>query len=185
MSQPIISGGTRRGVKLEVPTGRSTRPTRTRVRASIFDLIGGRVRGAEVLDLYAGSGALGLEALSRGAARCTFVENDPRALSALRRNIEACRLQEGQALVLRVDAQRWEPGPGDHFGVVLADPPFALLDPLPPALGRPGVLEPGGLLVIETPAERLAPRCPEGLVLTDRRRYGRSAICLMASQPES
>jgi 16S rRNA (guanine966-N2)-methyltransferase len=177
-SAPIIVAGTLRGRRLAVPEGLVTRPVRSRVRESIFDMLGERVRSARVVDLYAGSGALGLEALSRGAAHCTFIEQDRGALAALRLNLSACRIGDDHATVLVQDARAWSPGPDARYDLVLADPPFALLDPLPHELGAPGTLAEDGLVVIETPAERLGPLRVPGLSLLRRRVYGRSAVCV-------
>jgi 16S rRNA (guanine966-N2)-methyltransferase len=175
---PVISGGALRGVRLRGPAGWSTRPTRTRVRTSIFDMLGARVQGARVLDLYAGSGALGLDALSRGAAHATFVERDTRALQALRDNLQTCRVPPERARILRVDAQRWEPPADAGYDLVLADPPFALQDPLPAGLAAPGVLTPDALVVLESPSERVTPLRGSLWTVVQRRVYGVSAISL-------
>ena len=135
---------------LEAPKGRRTRPTTDRVREALFNLLGARVDlgGAVVLDLYAGSGALGLEALSRGAARVTFVERHGPTLALARRNAAALGV-EGQCTFVRSDVvaaiTRGRLAPAD---LVLADPPYDL-DALPdlPALARG--LAPGGLVVVE------------------------------------
>jgi len=177
-SPPIIVAGSLRGRRLAVPEGLVTRPVRSRVRESIFDMLGERVRGARLADLYAGSGALGLEALSRGAAHCTFIENGRVALAALRSNLDACDIGPDRATVLVQDARAWCPESGARLDLVLADPPFALLDPLPHELGAPGVLAEDGLVVIESPAERLGPLRVPGLSLLRRRVYGRSAVCV-------
>ena len=166
----MICGGRLRGVHLAVPPGLSTRPTRSRVREALFSIVAGRLPGARVLDLYAGSGALGLEALSRGAAHATFVERDPRALDCLRRNIAACRLAPEQHALLVTDAQAL--AATQAFDIVLADPPFALRDPLPPALLQPGALTADGLLVLEQPGARIAPLRLGTLALRDSRPYG-------------
>lgn len=175
---PVISGGTLRGIRLRVPDGWSTRPTRTRVRSSIFDMLGARVQGARVLDLYAGSGALGLDALSRGAVHATFVERDARALAALQANLATCRVEPERGRILRVDAQHWEPPSDAGFDLVLADPPFALQDPLAPGLAAPGVLRPDAVVVLECPSERLTAVRGSLWTLVQRRVYGVSAICL-------
>jgi 16S rRNA (guanine966-N2)-methyltransferase len=175
---PIIVAGSLKGRRLAVPEGRVTRPVRTRVRESIFGMLGERVRGARVVDLYAGSGALGLEALSRGAAHCLFIEHDRLALAALRSNLDDCGVGPERATILVQDARAWCPAADARYDLVLADPPFALLDPLPRELGRPGALAHDGLLLIETPAERLGPVRIPGLVLQQRRVYGRSAVCV-------
>lgn len=123
-----VVAGTARGRRLVVPDGDHTRPTGDRVRESVFNSLYslGAVEGARVIDLFAGSGALGIEALSRGAAHCTFVENDRRALAALRDNIETLGFGE-TAQVVAAD------GPGFlrndvQFDLFLLDPPYAFDD---------------------------------------------------------
>jgi len=169
----VICGGRLRGVRLAVPPGLSTRPTRSRVREALFSIVAAQLPGARVLDLYAGSGALGLEALSRGAAHATFVERDARAVACLRRNIAACRLQPQEHALLVADAQGLLPT--QPFDLVLADPPFALRDPVPPALRRAGALAEGGLLVLEQPGERIAPLRLGELALRASRPYGETS----------
>lgn len=120
-----VIAGERKGLRLFAPRGRWVRPTADRGKQVLFDVLGSDVRGRQVLDLYAGSGSLGIEALSRGARTAVFVERDPRALSALRRNLEAARYQD-RAEVIAEDVEkvlcRW---PVErHFDVVLADPPY-------------------------------------------------------------
>ena len=178
MTTPVIHGGRLRGLKLAVPEGRSTRPTRSRVREALFSIVAPRLAGARVADLYAGSGALGLEALSRGAAHVTFVEHEARALSCLRRNLQAARLAPEQYTLLTSDAQRLQADP--PFDLVLVDPPFALREPLPPALLQPGALAAGALLVLEQPSERIAPLRQGALALESMRPYGSSSLWLYA-----
>jgi 16S rRNA (guanine966-N2)-methyltransferase len=175
---PVISGGALRGVRLRVPDGWNTRPTRTRVRAAIFDMLGARVQGARVLDLYAGSGALGLDALSRGAAHATFVERDPRALVALEANLATCRVGPDRSRILRVDAQRLEAAADACYDLVLADPPFALREPMPPGLSATGVLSRDARLVLECPCDRVTPVRDAAWTLVRRREYGVSSVCL-------
>ena len=178
MTAPIIHGGRLRGTRLEVAEGRITRPTRSRVREALFSMLHDRLPGARVLDLYSGSGALGLEALSRGAAHATFVERDPRALACLRRNLAACRLSPEQHTLLVTDAQAFEPAAS--FDLVLLDPPFALREPIAPALLRPGALAPDGLLVLEQPSARVAPLRAGALALRESRPYGSSSLWIYA-----
>ena len=176
MTAPIIQGGRLRGTRLAVAAGRVTRPTRSRVREALFNVLADRLADARVLDLYAGSGALGLEALSRGAAHATFVERDPRALACLRANIAACRLSPEQFTLLVTDAQACVPPAGAVIDLALLDPPFALRDPIAPALLRPGALAADGLLVLEQPGERVAPLRAGALVLRESRPYGTSSL---------
>ncbi|HOZ35073.1 MAG TPA: RsmD family RNA methyltransferase, partial [Tabrizicola sp.] len=126
-----IIGGTRRGLKLaEVGDGDAAahlRPTSDRVREAIFNLLinahGNPVSGARVLDLFAGTGALGLEALSRGAAEVTFVDDGAKALALMRANIAKMRV-EGETRVLRQDARRLPPNPAAPYDLVFLDPPY-------------------------------------------------------------
>ena len=119
-----IVSGTAGGRRLIVPDGTTTRPTTDRVREATFNVLFSMnaIEDATFVDLFAGSGALGLEALSRGAAHVTFVERDRAALAALRANIEALRFED-QSTVLATDSLRWLPTAG-HFDVMLADPPY-------------------------------------------------------------
>jgi 16S rRNA (guanine966-N2)-methyltransferase len=120
-----VVAGSARGRRLVTPTGATTRPTADRVREATFNALGslGVVEGAAVLDLFAGSGAMGIEALSRGAAAATFVDRDPRAVAAVRANLVATGLAD-RATVVRADAERWLAGAG-RFDVAVLDPPYA------------------------------------------------------------
>ncbi|MCS7048636.1 MAG: RsmD family RNA methyltransferase [Verrucomicrobiae bacterium] len=119
-----IIAGVARGMTLVAPRGKNTRPTSDRVRSAIFSILGERVVGATVADLFAGSGGLGLEAASRGARRVVFVENDKRALVALERNVAEFRRRAPVGLeIFREDVFRFLRR-GERFDVVLADPPY-------------------------------------------------------------
>jgi len=176
--RPTISGGYLRGRKLEVPPGRTTRPTRSLVRQALFNMITAHIEDARVLDLYSGSGALGLEALSRGAASVLFVENHRAALAALRKNVDACDLAAGEATIMAIDARRLETTGREQYTLVHADPPFVRTDALPPSLEQPGTLAEDALLVWHAPSERPPPVQLEGWVLDRSRTHGRSAIHL-------
>jgi 16S rRNA (guanine966-N2)-methyltransferase len=149
-----IIAGSRKGARIFAPRGLDTRPTGDRVRESAFSLIG-PVDGASVLDLFAGSGAMGLEALSRGAARALFVESDREACRTISRNLEKLRLTG--ATVLCQDALRAlaaEAAAARHYDLVLLDPPYDLFSTVqtPLATYLPAVLAPEGLVVVETGA---------------------------------
>jgi 16S rRNA (guanine966-N2)-methyltransferase len=122
-----IVGGVAGGIPLHVPrqSGDSLRPTMDMVKNAIFSVLADSVEGTRVLDLFAGVGGLGLEALSRGAKECVFVESDRRACESIRRNLEKSRLRGAE--VIQMDALRWlERAPGEsRFDLVLADPPYA------------------------------------------------------------
>jgi 16S rRNA (guanine966-N2)-methyltransferase len=156
-----IIAGAWRGRALVAPEGEGTRPTADRVRQALFDRLlhaawAGRdaVEGAAVLDGFAGTGALGLEALSRGAASAVFIENDPAALLALRRNVAAA---DGKGRVIAADALR--PPPGQPCGLVFLDPPYGagLIAQAAAALARAGWIASGALMVAELGRDEAAP----------------------------
>ncbi|CAB1129125.1 16S rRNA (Guanine(966)-N(2))-methyltransferase RsmD [Candidatus Hydrogenisulfobacillus filiaventi] len=169
-----IIGGRAGGRRLAAPPGRGTRPTQERVREALFNILAPRLPGARVADLYAGTGALGLEAWSRGAASVWLVEPDRRARQVLRRNLAALGPDQPPATVWEGTAEsalrRWLAA-GERFDLVLADPPWqlGLSAAVRGELHR--VLAPGGLVVLERPAGgdfgQLA-----GLELERVRRYG-------------
>lgn len=178
-----IIAGTHRGRRIAAPAGDATRPTADRVREAMFSIIG-PVEGLDVLDLFAGSGALGLEALSRGAATATLVERARPAVACIRANIAALGL-EGRA---RVVARDWraalsaERAAGRAFGLCLLDPPYTLTDRVVAQLGA--LLEPlvaaPGIVVIEHSAARPPPE-PSGLEIVSRtdRTYGDTALSVI------
>jgi len=172
-----------RGRRIFVPKGRDVRPTSDRVREALFSLIGQDLRGAAVLDLFAGTGVLGIEALSRGADRAVFVDQAPRALEVVRRNLEQCGLT-GLAEVVRHDLRRGLPpeatAPGRAFDLVFLDPPYGrgLADPLLAPLGREGVLPRDALVVVETGAGESLPNRGGPLRRVESRTYGDTRIHL-------
>jgi 16S rRNA (guanine966-N2)-methyltransferase len=170
-----IIAGTHRGRRIAAPKGAHTRPTGDRVREALFNIVG-PVEGASVLDLYAGSGALGLEALSRGARRCMFVETDAAACRAIRGNLETLGLTGG--LVVQRDALavlREERSARRRHELVLLDPPYERWVALEARLAEllPAVVAESGVVVAET-AARIEPTLPFDLVTT--RRYGSARL---------
>jgi 16S rRNA (guanine966-N2)-methyltransferase len=170
-----VIAGTRKGHPLAAPHGLDTRPTSDRVRENIFNLIG-PLDGARVLDLFAGSGALGIEALSRGAASAVLVEHDPDALRAIERNLDHLRLTG--ARVVRADVLRTiaeEATAGTKYDLVLVDPPYGMLTEIQPRLARhlPSLLAANGLVVLETDA-RTQPELP--LPIRTTRKYGQTRV---------
>src|ERR687891_371465 len=170
-----IIAGSRKGARLFAPKGSAVRPTGDRVREAIFNLVG-PVDGAEVLDLYAGSGAMGLEALSRGAARVTFVESEAEAARTILRNLDKLEL-EG-ATVLREDAARRlasDAAGGRRHELVVVEPPYPLPNGLLPTLVAflPAVVSPDGIAVVESDA-RGEPDLP--LPKRTSRRYGSARV---------
>jgi 16S rRNA (guanine966-N2)-methyltransferase len=157
-----IIGGTWRGRKLRFPAAELIRPTPDRVRETLFNWLGARVAGARCLDLFAGSGALGLEALSRGAAHLTFVESNSAAVRALRARLEEWGAQG--ATVEHGDALRYLAGEPQPFDVAFLDPPFAaqLLAAAAALLEERGWLRSGALIYVECAARSPLPRLPAG-----------------------
>jgi len=177
-----VIAGRHGGRRLQAPAGDATRPTSDRVREALFSILGDRVPGARVLDLYAGSGALGIEALSRGAATATLVERDARAVEVIRANLAALELGEHEAQVVHAPARaalRDASARGDAYDLVFLDPPYRDA----PALGRelsqalPAVLAPGARVVVES--DRRAPLQLE-LAIVRQRRYGDTLIRIHA-----
>ena len=167
-----IIGGRWRGRKLRFPPGPDIRPTPDRVRETLFNWLGARIVGARCLDLFAGSGALGLEALSRGAAHVTFVEHDIRAAQELRARLEQWQAQG--ATVERLDALQFLAGAPRPCDVVFLDPPFAsgLLPECARRLAGGGWLAPGARLYLEGPAQAGEPLVPAGLMPLRSKRAG-------------
>ena len=180
-----IIAGRHRGRGLLAPPGAATRPTADRVRQALFDMLwhapwAGRaaVDGARVLDAFAGTGALGLEALSRGAAHAAFLENDHAALAALRANIAACREVE-RCAVLAADATRPPRAPAP-CGLVFLDPPYGkgLVEASLRALSAAGWIAPGTVVCAETEASpALAP--PPGFALLAERAHGPARLLFL------
>jgi 16S rRNA (guanine966-N2)-methyltransferase len=170
-----IIAGERKGHTILAPKGLETRPTSDRVRENVFNIVLPWVEGARVLDLYAGSGAMGLEALSRGAQAVVFMEADPEAVKAIERNLDRLRL--GGATILRRDATgglAQEATAGRKYDLVLADPPYAMTDYSPLARYLPRVLADDGLLVLES-AAKTEPELP-GLEVRTSRKYGSTRV---------
>jgi 16S rRNA (guanine966-N2)-methyltransferase len=177
-----IVGGRFRGASLAAPSGLDTRPTSDRVRESLFNILlhgieDFEIEGARVLDLFAGTGALGLEALSRGAAYAHFVEDDAEARGLIRRNIEAIGAT-GVTKIYRRDATRLgEIGTLKPFNLVFADPPYGkgLAEKALTSSMEGGWLLPAAVALVEERASAVfAP--PDGFALLDRRIYGDTAL---------
>jgi 16S rRNA (guanine966-N2)-methyltransferase len=171
-----LSGGERSGQRLAAPRGAKTRPTPAKVREALFAVLGKRIEGARVLDLFAGSGALGFEAISRGAASVVFVDNDANAVMSIRRN----------AVRLIADPERWRILPmtaaralrtlRGTFDVVLVDPPYqrGAAEELTLLMQR-GLLVHSGVAVVEHPSSAQA-TLPASLSLLKQTKYGDTAL---------
>ena len=175
-----IIAGAWRGRPLVAPKGLATRPTSDRAREGLFSMLAsriGRFEGLAVADLFAGSGALGLEALSRGAAHCLFIEKDPAALAALKRNVEAF----GAAARAEIRAQAAERAlpPARPCDLVLMDPPYCsgLATAALAHLASERWLAPGAWLSVELGGEEIA--VPDRLTLEAERRFGKARILIL------
>jgi 16S rRNA (guanine966-N2)-methyltransferase len=176
-----VIAGSAKGIRLRAP-GPGTRPLADRVKQTLFAILEPELAGARVLDLFAGSGAAGIEALSRGAAAATFVEKDTGAAAVIDANLRATKLGGPAAVIVRVDALRWlDGGPyGAPFDLVIVDPPYAesdLLRRVLAVLGAPDApLAPGARVVAkhfwrDRPPERI------GMLAVEReRRFGETAL---------
>jgi 16S rRNA (guanine966-N2)-methyltransferase len=173
-----IVAGSRKGARIFAPKGLDTRPTGDRVREAVFNLVG-PVDGTSVLDLYAGSGAMGLEALSRGAASAVFVESDRDACRTIRRNLDKLGL-DGAEIACR-DSLQFLAAERRRFDLILVDPPYDVVESVAVRLAfyLPAVLADTGLVVLESSA-RDQPRLPP-LEPRTSRRYGSVRITLFES----
>ena len=174
-----VVAGSARGLRLDVPSGRDVRPTADRVREALFSSLGARVRGARVLDLFGGSGALGVEALSRGAALAVIVELQKRAAEVVAANLVRTGLAE-RARLIRGDALKVIPSLAAErvvFDIVFLDPPYAgdLAALSLAAVVEQGILATGGIVVVEHD-KRGAVAKPAGVVVASVKAYGDTAL---------
>ena len=182
-----VIGGHDRGRRLRAPRGLHTRPTADRVRVTLFDMLGPSVTGARVLDLFAGTGAVGLEALSRGAARVVLVERDQSALRAMRANLATLGVSRAAARVLAGDVLHLLPTVGAEegpFDLVFIDPPYAttLAGRTLEALAAARVCRPGSDVVVQHSTRTVLPTVP-GLVAHRRpRRFGDTALTFLRAE---
>ncbi len=182
-----VTGGDLRGRRLKAPEGRGTRPTSDLVRSALFSMLEARgVEPERVLDLYAGTGALGIEALSRGAAWCDFVERDATAAGVIRENLAALGLTP-RAHVVRQDVRRFVEVQGrEPYDLVLADPPYAdegVGDVLRVLMGSPLVSD-STILAWEHPSRRAYPQRLDAFDCIAERRHGDTVILLFANSNE-
>lgn len=173
-----ITGGTARGKKLRMPPRGGVRPTSELVRGAIFSILTPEgLEGARVLDLYAGTGALGIEALSRGAAWADFVEQNPRMCAIIRANLEETGLS-GRARILPTTVERALTILEGPYHFIFMDPPYSLpsLDPILEALAGAGLLAPEGVLVVEHSRHLKLKASYDGVAIFKSRRYGDTVV---------
>jgi len=183
-----VIAGSARGRTLSSPSGTRVRPTADRVKEALFSSLGSRFgsfNGLTVLDLFAGSGALGIEALSRGAVAAVFVDNHPDSLLLVRKNLELAGLAQA-AEILRYDvikAVAHLEADDKRFDIIFADPPYAekeLTEQLLRLLAAGSVLSAGGIIALESDSKTDL-LLPEGLALLSKRVYGDTAVWLLAA----
>ncbi|AOV18662.1 16S rRNA (guanine(966)-N(2))-methyltransferase RsmD [Acidihalobacter aeolianus] len=174
-----IIGGRWRGRRIEFPDAEGLRPTADRVRETLFNWLQGPLPGARCLDLFAGSGALGLEAASRGAGEVVLVEAAPAVAAALSASV--ARLGAEHVDVLHIDAQRYLQGNPEPFDIVFLDPPFAqdAQGALLETLSGCGWLAHEAWIYLEYPADRPLPALPGGMELHRHQRAGQAAYALL------
>ncbi len=182
-----VIGGTLKGRKLATIRGTTVRPTADRLREAIFNILADRVEKAVVLDLFAGTGALGIEALSRGAHSAVFVDNSKSAIAILKKNIRYCDIQEN-ATIIKWDVVknlRFIRSFDLAFNLVFLDPPYNkdCIKPVLKNLYRNGTLEKEACLVIEHADTEPAPEEIAVFKITDERRYGRTLVSFLHYQP--
>lgn len=172
-----IIAGSARGRTFDAPQGRDTRPTLDRVRENVFNILQMKVRGAKVLDLFSGSGAMAFEAISRGAAEAVLVDID-RAANAVQRQNAAKLRMEGQCRILQCDWQmaiRQLTAAGERFQVIFLDPPYAMHDMVPVMEALRPLLAEDAVILLEHEA-KMFPATPDGFELYDSRKYGIAGV---------
>lgn len=178
-----IIAGEKRSRKLLAPEGTDTRPTGDRVKEALFSILGPRLNNARVLDLYAGSGALSLEALSRGAAEAVLVDQAPKACSVIRQNIDALDYANRARLMKMSDqaALGLLEKSGEKFDLIFLDPPYKMDMTRTVERLISGLLEEDGLIVVEH-AKETPPRTPDNAKIKDHREYGITGLTFFAAR---
>lgn len=173
-----IIAGELGGRMISAPKGLETRPSGERLREALFSILSARIGGARVLDAFAGSGALGFEALSRGAAHCTFVDADRDGVAAISRNVSLLNVGD-RALVRHGDVLGMLPEMG-AFDLVFLDPPYdaGLVDPALKLIHKYSALRAGGVIICETRKQQTI-TAPPGLMIYDERVYGMAKVWLL------
>jgi len=178
----IISGRLR-GRKLHTFSGSQIRPTSDRMREAIFNILSKRLQDAVVLDLFAGTGALGIEALSRGAHSVLFVDKDSRSIQLIKKNIETCDILEETRIVRWniVDSLNCLNASRSFFTLVFMDPPYnrGMIQPTLNHLHDSGILQPSACIVIEHSGHEILPRDMTPFQLEDQRKYGKNLVSFL------
>ena len=175
--------GTARGRKLREPEGMSIRPTTDSVKEAFFNTIQFDIEGRSVLDLFAGTGQLGIEALSRGARECVFIDESTAAVKLIKDNLKTCRLE---GTVLQTDTLGYL-AQGRKFDLIFLDPPYdtMLVEKALQTVAKSDILTEGGIIVCETRREKVLPDMPAPYVLKRERNYGKIKLTLYERQPDA
>lgn len=180
-----ITGGRARGFTIKVPKITDIRPAQEMVRLAVFSILGDKVPGASVLDVYAGSGAFGLDALSRGAEHCTFVDSNPLAIQAIESNLRNAHFW-GKAQAIKSDAIRFMSEDHETYDLIFVCPPYSY--GLPPALffNVSEHLSPDGVVIVDHARTTVLKPEAEGLEIFDQRSYGASGVTFLRhTQPNT
>ena len=179
-----ITGGIGRGRRLKVPAGDRVRPTSDKVKQALFNILGERVRGARLLDLFAGAGGIGLEALSRDAGQVVFVDSSRESLSAIRQNVEALGCAD-RAVVMPSKAESFLKKPSGTFDIIVLDPPYRMeLAPLLAQIAGAGVLGEQGIVIAEHFKKQPSPERAGELELYREAVYGDTVLAFYRKQTE-
>jgi 16S rRNA (guanine966-N2)-methyltransferase len=177
-----IIAGEAKGRRIKAPRGRATRPMRDFVREAVFSMLGDRTLGSRVLDLFAGSGSLGLEALSRGAVEAVFVDRGREPLRIIQENLDMLGMDE-RGRVVRADVLdylRKARFPQQSFNLIFIDPPYRIdlkyRQEILIRLAEGGFMSPSAMVILEAPLRSSPPGSPLGLIFRERRKYGETAV---------
>jgi len=175
-----VTGGTGRGQRLKVPAGDRVRPTSDKVKQALFNILGDRVVDAVFLDLFAGAGGIGIEALSRGAARVVFVDGSRDSLNLVKRNLEQTGFLD-QAQVVLSKAESFLKKPSGPYDIMFLDPPYANeLQPLLEQIAGAGMLKPNAIVIAEHFKKQQSPERAGELTLTREAKYGDTVLAFYA-----
>jgi 16S rRNA (guanine966-N2)-methyltransferase len=171
-----VTGGTGRGRRLKAPAGSSVRPTSDKVKQALFNILGERVVGALFLDLFAGAGGIGIEALSRGAGRVVFVDASRASLNVVNQNIQQTGFeQRSQAVLSKVES--FLKKPAGSYDIVFLDPPYAdEMQSLLELIAGAGILKPDSIVIAEHFKKQPSPACAVGLTLYREAKYGDTVL---------
>jgi len=180
-----VIAGEYKGRRLAAPTWPGLRPTSDRLKETVFAILAPRLEGARVLDGFAGSGALGIEALSRGAASVVFIELDSRAAGLIERNLAHCRITDGYVMMRAEFTRALRQLPADRrFDLALLDPPYDLADLASMVEAAAGRMAPGGVLLLEHASRREAPARVGSFAAVRQVKAGDSTVTFYREAPE-